>query len=523
MRPASQLGQRLGVSINPKMEQFATILQQSNLELEQMISQRLANNPLLEMAEDDAWQSVVENEQTEEGAETDLGIDEWMQKSADDGESFVWETQAEQGEDHQWSQAMDSQEQRDFGITAISDEVPDFNDMDGDHYCPASPGENDTNDIFSNQMSATSVLSTLMASAKSQARSPQEQWLIEILIGHLDERGLLEETLEAIALDVKKEVSALADKAGKPLPDTNWLEALTEALKILQAQDPAGVGAQNLQECCCLQVSRWKDSEEKTIALILLQEHFIALQQKDWRAISQAMGLSIKWVTAIAHRLSSLDFQPLVGLDNAETQYLIPDVQVVKVRHHWVVSINEKAYPRLKINSFIAKQIHRKRKMEELQSHLREAEQFIRDLSSRAQVVINVARYLVEYQRPYFELGAMGMRALSQKEVAVALGLAESTLSRAIQGKYMDTPMGVLPFSYFISKSKNATDMGGSVSTTAIGSFIRNMVEKENHIDPLRDEVISARLAEDGIKLSRRSVAAYRETLGIPPYHLRKF
>jgi RNA polymerase sigma-54 factor len=240
--------------------------------------------------------------------------------------------------------------------------------------------------------------------------------------------------------------------------------------------------------------------------------------------LKRRLKLSDNDLQEIIHLLRSLHPRPGVLVAEAESQYIIPDVFVSKRNDSWYVELNPEATPRLRVNPDYAKLIRRADQSEDnscLKNHMQEARWFIKSLTSRNETVLRVASKIVELQRGFFEHGEEAMKPLVLRDVAEALEMHESTVSRVTTQKYMYTPRGTLEFKYFFS-SHVSTSSGGECSATAIRALIKKLVAAEKQVKPLSDNKIAQILAEQGIKVARRTVAKYRESMGIPPSNERK-
>lgn len=532
-------GQRLALGQIARLDQITQLLQQTSQELQQSIHQTLEFNPVLEIStEEDRWSAVEIPEVQDDGIdgeEMHAGVDIDISRAVDDGSIFSWEMAENEGEGSDWQTATSAQERIDAVITDTSEANPQEITATRDDAAWDSPAEGESMEFYYPSAMPEDDDSTLQRLANAEnpwhdftqevkdlARSPLQAQLVEILIGFLDDRGFLGDSLESIAEQCEQDTQELALRSGQSIPHTTWLRELESALALIQSQEPAGIGARDMAECMQLQLARKPVSADTAALQTMVRNHYTDIVAKNWAKIANALSLSHRQVQCLVEQLATLDLQPAQAFLSTPIEYIEPDVSVRKIGHEWQVFLNERLYPPLRINAAMRQAVHRKRNMESMQEKIREAEHFLAALSERAALVLKIARFVVEYQRSYFELGDKGMRALQQIDIAQALGLSESQVSRTLSGKYLQSPRGVIAFQYFVGAAKSATDMGGRVSPTAIGALIRDWVEQEKALNPLRDDDISNRLAEHGISLSRRSVAVYREQLGIAPYHKRR-
>ena len=216
--------------------------------------------------------------------------------------------------------------------------------------------------------------------------------------------------------------------------------------------------------------------------------------------------------------------RPGSQLSRNTAQYVVPDVFVFKRAGKWTVDLNTDAVPRLRINQHYASLVKRADNSEDnnyLRNHLQEARWFLKSLQSRHETLLKVARCIVERQRGFFEYGDEAMKPLVLRDVAEAVGMHESTISRVTTQKYMHTPRGIYEFKFFFSSHVGTAD-GGECSATAIRAIIKKLVAAENSLKPLSDSKIADLLSDQGIKVARRTVAKYREAMSIPPSNERK-
>ena len=332
------------------------------------------------------------------------------------------------------------------------------------------------------------------------------------LIDALDDDGYLTCTLE----DIREVVG------GDPPVDIAQTEA---TLRLVQAMEPTGVGARNLQECLQLQLAQFApDTPWLEPARTLVAQHLDLLAAHDYNQLMRRMKLSREELQHVVALIQSLNPRPGRQVQESFTQYIVPDVYVRKEKGAWRVELNSEAIPQLRINRRYAGMIRRADDSAEnssLKAHLQEARWFIKSLQSRSETLLRVAPCIVERQRAFLDHGEEAMKPLVLHDVADALGMHESTVSRVTTRKYMHTPRGIFELKYFFS-SHVSTEFGGACSSTAIRALIRKLVTAERPQKPLSDSQIASILGEQGIRVARRTVAKYREALAIPPSNERK-
>lgn len=360
-----------------------------------------------------------------------------------------------------------------------------------------------------------SLAEHLLQQLKFTKATPRDAALVEVLVGELDDNGYLAASLDEIAAMLPAELEV----------DDGELRM---ALNLLQSFDPPGVGARDMAECLAIQL-RTPDlavlpelADERVLlcARRLCREHLALLAARDFTQLRRLLRCdedTLRTVQAVIRRLSP---RPGASFGGREAQYVVPDVIVRQVRGRWLAELNPDTLPRLSVNQLYAS-IVRSERGSGLADQLREARWLIRNLQQRCDTITRVAQEIVERQQGFFEHGAIAMRPLVLREIAEALELHESTISRVTTQKYMLTPLGTFEFKYFFG-SQVSTQAGGVASATAVQTLIRQMVAAENPRKPLSDNKISQMLAEQGMVVARRTVAKYRESMRIPSTSQRK-
>ena len=338
--------------------------------------------------------------------------------------------------------------------------------------------------------------------------SDKELESAEYIIGNLDDRGYL--AIEPIVI---------SDKMG--LSEQKILSLIDEIKKL----DPPGIGSRNLQECLLLQLATYpKDTQWLTEAQMLLSDHIALLGNRDYRQLMRETKLKEADLKAVMALIHSLDPRPGNRVIHSDTEYVVPDVSVFKDHGKWVVTINPDSVPRIKVNeqyAALSKNTRNSADSQFIRTHLQDAKWLIKSLESRNETLLKVARCIVEHQQDFFEYGEEAMKPMVLNDIALAVEMHESTISRVTTQKYMHTPRGIFELKYFFS-SHVSTDNGGECSSTAIRALVKKLVAAENQAKPLSDSKIATLLAEQGIMVARRTIAKYRESLGIPPSNQRK-
>ena len=456
----TQFGQHL--ALTPQLQRSIQLLQISTAELEEELAKAAEENPMLEYSPPD---------QLKDDAEPNEKIDmiqaNWASSAPSRDDDEDWDTRHEQ------------------------------------------------------QAQVKSLLNYLEEQIQSLHIETHVKQLVFYLAGCLDDRGYLPETLEDLASEIHLEL-----KITKAMALTQLKAALTE----LQTLDPAGIGAHSLAECLCLQIRRQiqfdtNNSEKLQLALNLAQQHLSKIAQKDWGKLRQIFKQpEAKIMEAVAH-IKTLQHNPGEQFDANIEQWISPDVFIkLNPKGKWVVHSNQAIRPRLTLNqeySRILKENNAKKNNLALHQKMLEARWLIKNIEQREETILKVAEAIVERQQNFFHQGNIAMRPLVLREIAAAIGMHESTISRVTNNKYLACPAGIFEFKYFFS-TQLSSEKGQAVSATAVQSLIKQIILDEAPKKPISDNQITNLLASQGFVVARRTVAKYRELLRIPPAHLRK-
>jgi RNA polymerase sigma-54 factor len=295
------------------------------------------------------------------------------------------------------------------------------------------------------------------------------------------------------------------------------------AVSLLQSLDPSGVGARDLRECLLLQLNDLRATEATSLAHRIVEQYFDVLSQRDYVKLRKIIGTSDAILRESLNVIQRLNPRPGAGFADIAATQMVPDVIVRRTKSRWTVELNSSVVPKLAVNSVYADMLQRQRegRATPLANQLQEARWLVKNVAQRFDTILRVANEIVERQQAFFDHGAVAMRPLVLREVADALGLHESTVSRVTTQKYLTSVRGTFEFKYFFG-SHVATDAGGAASSTAIRAMIKTLVSEEDVTNPLSDSRIAELLGEQGIIVARRTVAKYREQQGIDPVNLRK-
>ena len=478
MKPSLQLKVSQSLTMTPQLQQAIRLLQLSSIELQTEIQDALESNMMLEL-EEEAEEEVAPERVAEEGGERELNAEMQSENIPEElPVDTAWEDIYEGGASY----------------TRSGDPEADYRG-------------------FENQDSEDKTLREhLLWQLNLTPTTDTDRAIATAIIDALDDDGYLTSSLEDIRemLDKDHEVD---------------LDEVQANLHLVQSMEPTGVGARDLRECLLLQLGQlpaetpWLEQ-----ARGLLEEHLDLLAAHDYNQLMRRMKLGRDSLAEVITLIQSLNPRPGGLVHDQRIQYVVPDVYVRKVRGVWRVELNSEAMPRLRINSDYASMIKRADNSSDnnsLKAHLQEARWFIKSLQSRSETLLRVATCIVERQRAFLEYGEEAMKPLILHDVAQALDMHESTISRVTTRKYMHTPRGIFELKYFFS-SHVSTDQGGAASSTAIRALIKKLIAAETPERPLSDSKIASLLGDQGINVARRTVAKYREAMAIPPSNERK-
>ncbi|HEY5416982.1 MAG TPA: RNA polymerase factor sigma-54 [Gemmatimonadaceae bacterium] len=481
LNQSTQLRQEL--KINPRLYQAMDLLYMPLLDLQQHLKQELLNNPFLEMVE-------PEEEEEEEGAETEEAAAPEEEKVASD--EIDWEGILLDGFD-----AGGRREEHE----------------EKEYYEPVTVDTRDLGDHLRDQIALLDL-------------DPRQMLLAEEFIGNINEDGYLACPVDDIRQSINDVVLKAAEAADRDLAEVPVYteDEVTRMLETVQALDPAGVGARDLRECLMLQL---KDAGlEQSVPYRLVRDCFDELINHRWSEISKRFGISPSDVQKAADEIAKLDPKPGLVYSDASDNYIIPDLVVEKIDGKYHVFLNDANLPRLKLSRAYQEIARDKKKFEGenkefISNKLNSANWMIQAIEQRRQTMLKVMNYIVERQRDFFEKGVQYLKPLTLREVAEVISMHESTVSRVTNEKFVQTPRGVLPLKFFFSSGLSTTG-GEDVSARGIKDQIQKLVENEDPKHPLTDQAIVNILKESGVQIARRTVAKYRDQLGVLSARMRK-
>ncbi len=476
---------RQEMKINPRLYQAMELLHLPLLDLQQRLKQEMTENPFLEVVEGDTEQEVELDQD---------GVDE-------DGDEVDWESILLDGFDAGGRRAQ--YEARDFDFPTPS-RAPDLRD----HL------ENQTQ------------LLTL---------SGREQRIAQEIIGNIDDDGLLRCPLETITEDLNSWLEDVRDLALEAAEDESPEELaamlapfdvgeVEAMLEIVQDMDPPGVGARDLRECLLIQLR--ESGEEDELIRVMVDEHFDDLLSHRWANIARALGVAPRMVQDAADRLARLDPKPGLRYSPEPEHYIVPDLIVEKISGEYMVFANDTSMPQLRLARSYQEVARDKRLFQGenktfIKDKLNSASWMIQAIEQRRQTMLKVMQYIVERQRGFFENGVQHLRPLTLREVADHIEMHESTVSRVTNEKFVQTPRGVFSLKYFFSSGLSTTS-GTDISARGVKAKMEALISGEDVRKPLTDMALVKLLRADGVRIARRTVAKYRDQLGILPARMRK-
>lgn len=495
MRQSLQLKMGQQLTMTPQLQQAIRLLQLSTLDLQQEIQAALDANPLLELDQD--------------------GSDDYEHS----GESVDAEQQA--------SQSSADESDRESSEMLQKQELPDDLPLDSTWDDTYSAGSASNSSVSSRNFdddeggydgeTVESLQDYLLWQMRLSHFSDEDELIATTIIEAIDEAGYLTVSLEDILHSVARQIDIVAAEVG--------LEEICMVLKRVQQFDPVGVAARDVAECLTLQLAQLPSTTPYLqAARTTLQEHMPLLANRDYRTLARKLKLQEAQLREVLKLIQQLNPRPGDTVIQQQSDFVIPDVMVRKKNGRWIVELNPESVPKLRVNEeYAALSRHAKNPNDGqyIRHHTQEARWFIKSLESRNETLLKVAHCIVQRQQAFFEYGEEAMKPMVLNDIAEAVEMHESTISRVTTQKFMHTPRGVFELKYFFS-SHVSTDGGGECSSTAIRAFIKKLVSAENPKKPLSDNKIAELMEAQGIQVARRTIAKYRESLNIPSSSQRK-
>ncbi|HAW3277012.1 TPA: RNA polymerase factor sigma-54 [Escherichia coli] len=474
MKQGLQLRLSQQLAMTPQLQQAIRLLQLSTLELQQELQQALESNPLLEQID---THEEIDTRETQDSETLDTA-DALEQK----------EMPEELPLDASWDTIYTAGTPSGTSGDYIDDELP----------------------VYQGETPQT-LQDYLMWQVELTPFSDTDRAIATSIVDAVDDTGYLTVPLEDIL-----------ESMGDEEIDIDEVEAV---LKRIQRFDPVGVAAKDLRDCLLIQLSQFdKTTPWLEEARLIISDHLDLLANHDFRTLMRVTRLKEDVLKEAVNLIQSLDPRPGQSIQTGEPEYVIPDVLVRKHNGHWTVELNSDSIPRLQINQHYASMCNNARNdgdSQFIRSNLQDAKWLIKSLESRNDTLLRVSRCIVEQQQAFFEQGEEYMKPMVLADIAQAVEMHESTISRVTTQKYLHSPRGIFELKYFFSSHVN-TDGGGEASSTAIRALVKKLIAAENPAKPLSDSKLTSLLSEQGIMVARRTVAKYRESLSIPPSNQRK-
>ncbi|ENY2744086.1 RNA polymerase factor sigma-54 [Escherichia coli] len=474
MKQGLQLRLSQQLAMTPQLQQAIRLLQLSTLELQQELQQALESNPLLEQID---THEEIDTRETQDSETLDTA-DALEQK----------EMPEELPLDASWDTIYTAGTPSGTSGDYIDDELP----------------------VYQGETTQT-LQDYLMWQVELTPFSDTDRAIATSIVDAVDDTGYLTVPLEDIL-----------ESMGDEEIDIDEVEAV---LKRIQRFDPVGVAAKDLRDCLLIQLSQFdKTTPWLEEARLIISDHLDLLANHDFRTLMRVTRLKEDVLKEAVNLIQSLDPRPGQSIQTGEPEYVIPDVLVRKHNGHWTVELNSDSIPRLQINQHYASMCNNARNdgdSQFIRSNLQDAKWLIKSLESRNDTLLRVSRCIVEQQQAFFEQGEEYMKPMVLADIAQAVEMHESTISRVTTQKYLHSPRGIFELKYFFSSHVN-TEGGGEASSTAIRALVKKLIAAENPAKPLSDSKLTSLLSEQGIMVARRTVAKYRESLSIPPSNLRK-
>ncbi|EOP7257545.1 RNA polymerase factor sigma-54 [Escherichia coli] len=474
MKQGLQLRLSQQLAMTPQLQQAIRLLQLSTLELQQELQQALESNPLLEQID---THEEIDTRETQDSETLDTA-DALEQK----------EMPEELPLDASWDTIYTAGTPSGTSGDYIDDELP----------------------VYQGETTQT-LQDYLMWQVELTPFSDTDRAIATSIVDAVDDTGYLTVPLEDIL-----------ESMGDEEIDIDEVEAV---LKRIQRFDPVGVAAKDLRDCLLIQLSQFdKTTPWLEEARLIISDHLDLLANHDFRTLMRVTRLKEDVLKEAVNLIQSLDPRPGQSIQTGEPEYVIPDVLVRKHNGHWTVELNSDSIPRLQINQHYASMCNNARNdgdSQFIRSNLQDAKWLIKSLENRNDTLLRVSRCIVEQQQAFFEQGEEYMKPMVLADIAQAVEMHESTISRVTTQKYLHSPRGIFELKYFFSSHVN-TEGGGEASSTAIRALVKKLIAAENPAKPLSDSKLTSLLSEQGIMVARRTVAKYRESLSIPPSNQRK-
>lgn len=459
------LSQTQKLIMTPELRQAIQVLQFNNVELMEYLNNQLESNPFLEVVDKKRDDNKEDNDKYESYSDDSKGEEYWK------------------------------------------DIIEKYDDISYKSY--ANPNDEDNKQSFESYVSKKiSLKEHLMLQLGVSTKTEKEKRIGEFLIESLDRKGYLSSTIPDISMQLNE----------SPID-------VERVLHLIQTFDPIGIGARNLSECLMLQLKE-KGIQDRN-AYIIVDRYLDDIACNKMQKISKELHIPVQRVQSICDIIKMLEPKPSRGfvVDSDNIRYIVPDVTIEKINGEYIIIVNDSNFPVLSISSYykkMANDIDDKEANKFLTDKLNSSMWLIRSIEQRRLTLYRVVESILKFQKDFFEYGNKALKPLVLKDVAEDISMHESTVSRATNGKYVQTPRGLFELKYFFTSSIGDENGGDVVSSTSVKSQIKELIEKENHQKPLSDQKIVDLLVQNGINISRRTVAKYRDEMQIPSSSMRR-
>jgi RNA polymerase sigma-54 factor len=470
LKAALQLRLGQSLTMTPQLQQAIRLLQLPTIELQAHIRELLESNVMLEPEEETDTQQFVALATTEMGGEATTSSPESQVEVVEEN----WNDNTVGPAENPWNGGPDDDRQQEFADEA-----------------------------------GKSLRDHLLWQLEMARRPARELAIGRAIVDAINEDGYISDTLADIAATLQPETTCTVDE-------------IEQVLWIVQTFDPPGIGARTVSECLLLQLEQLSpDTPGLATARLIASEHLEHVAGRELSALRHALTATDEELEIALALVRSLHPRPGAMVSASASEYVVPDVFVRRTTRGWSVEINPSTLPRVRINNSYAELIGRGAAHATMRTQLQEARWLLKSLEIRNDTLTKVARSIVERQADFLDHGDEQMRPMILRDIADAIEMHESTVSRVTSGKYMHTPRGVFELRYFFSSQVESSD-GSGTSSTAIRAKIRKLIREEDTTNPLSDSRIAEILSGEGIPVARRTVAKYREMLGIAPSSERK-
>lgn len=464
--------------LSPQMQQAIKLLQLPLMQLQQIVQQEMLQNPVLEEAALQEEEQVIEQQQETEKEEAPSEKDE-----------LTFEEEFNR-------------------LAEIDDEWKDYFRQSGSYRKYSEEDEERRRFLEASIVKPETLQENLLNQLSLATLNDKQRNICEAIIGNIDNNGYLQSSVE----DIAQQLGASPDE-------------VEEMLSLVQMFSPVGIGARNLRECLLIQLRRLVNKDSLVFAIV--DRHLDDLGKKRYRHISRALKVPPARLQKAAEIIATLEPKPGRMFSSESTQYVTPEIFVEKDEDNdeYIVILNDDRIPHLRISNLYRKLMKGESADKKTKNYIREkikaGQWLMRNIQQRQQTIYKISSEIVEKQREFFDEGITHLKPLTMQKIADSLGIHESTVSRAISGKYIQTPHGLFDLKYFFTTGIESVS-GASISVTNIKGMIQRMVSQEDPQRPLTDQKIIAKLYEKGIKLARRTVTKYRKVLKILPSNMRR-